>query len=148
MQQWLLLLHYVALIQQGPVLATRHWSAVRLPWLLPWLSPLCNMFVTLVLLLVCACHQRASLTELTVPPGCLGLDPRGILIGRTRTVFASPGVGNVLFFPPSTTNHYRADGVVPAGAALPVKLIAECVQTMKLICSPFGILFGLGECRH
>lgn len=52
------------------------------------------------------------------------------------------------FFPPSMTNHHRADGVVPAGAALPVKLIAGCVQTMKLICSPFGILFGLGECQH
>lgn len=55
-----------------------------------------------LLLLPCACHHTALLMELTVLPDCLSLDPRGIFVGRSRTVFffASPGVRNVLFFPP------------------------------------------------
>lgn len=79
-------------------------------------------------LLTCACHQNASLMELTVLPDRLGPDPRGVFVGRIETVFTSPGVE--MCCPPSspsTTNHYRADGVVPAGTALPVKLIAERV---------------------
>lgn len=82
-----------------------------------------------VLLVMCACHHHALLMELTAPPGCLGLDPRGILMGEEPgpslplQVLAMP----CFFSPLSTTNHYRADGVVPAGAALPVKLIAKRV---------------------
>lgn len=54
----------------------------------------------LLLLLTRACHHHALLMELTVLPDCLGLDPRGVFVGRTRAGFASPGVKNVLFFSP------------------------------------------------
>lgn len=51
--------------------------------------------------------------------------PTRRLCGENRDSLHLSRCWNVLFPPPtSTTNHYWADGVVPAGTALPVKLIA------------------------
>lgn len=83
--------------------------------------------------------SAASLMHLSLPCFVHGADSAAGLPWHLGPTSPLDGGGNLerlrllqvlemcCFFPLTTRNHYRADGIVPAGAALPVKLVAQHV---------------------